>query len=250
MPINWHFWDIAHRRVVIPYRRFDTTPRSHRQGSRSLDFLSLENEAYGLSRNVDTLGCLMYQNSADLTCIASEAWNHARRFFVHISEPTEMRLRACYVLYVVVNIYLPSIQLSKIFTETELLAECSVNEIYFGASELRCSAFGRVGSAWCSVTVKRCVYRWRCSTLWQKCSNFRCVAAFSRSRNRRYVTHCAWFVSDQLMIVTLDGSCSCEAVKRCRCVYCAKLIVITLDGSCSCDAVTRCRCVCIVISLW
>jgi len=47
---------------------------------------------------------------------------------------------------------------------------------------------------------------------------------------------------DWLMVVTLDGSCSYEAVNRCRCVYGDWLMVVTLDGSCSYEAVKRCRC--------
>jgi hypothetical protein len=30
-----HLWDVTQRRVVIPYRLFGTTYRSHRQGSRN-----------------------------------------------------------------------------------------------------------------------------------------------------------------------------------------------------------------------
>jgi hypothetical protein len=36
------FCDITQRRVVLLYRRFRTTDRSHLQGSRGLDFLTLE----------------------------------------------------------------------------------------------------------------------------------------------------------------------------------------------------------------
>jgi hypothetical protein len=52
------FWGITQRRVVILYRRFRTTYRSHLQGSRSLrmvpflDFLTLEDGTDTLSRNV------------------------------------------------------------------------------------------------------------------------------------------------------------------------------------------------------
>jgi hypothetical protein len=42
------FWDITQRQVVIIYRRFGTTYRSHLQGH----FLTLEYGTYTLSRNV------------------------------------------------------------------------------------------------------------------------------------------------------------------------------------------------------
>jgi hypothetical protein len=45
------FWDITRRRVVIVYRRFGTTYRSHLQGSGS-PILILENGTDTLSRNV------------------------------------------------------------------------------------------------------------------------------------------------------------------------------------------------------
>ena len=41
---------------------------------------------------------------------------------------------------------------------------------------------------------------------------------------------------DWLMVVTLDGSCTFEAVKMCRCMYGDQLMVVTLDGSCSYEA--------------
>jgi hypothetical protein len=51
------FWDITRRRVVIVYRRFGTTYRSHFQGSRVLEkillrLLTLEDGTDTLSRNV------------------------------------------------------------------------------------------------------------------------------------------------------------------------------------------------------
>jgi hypothetical protein len=55
------FWGITQRRVVIVYRRFGTTYRSHLQRSRSpslglldrvLDFLTVEDGTDKLSRNV------------------------------------------------------------------------------------------------------------------------------------------------------------------------------------------------------
>jgi hypothetical protein len=53
------FWVITRRRVVIPYRRFGTTYRSHHQGSGNpgrkafaLDCLTLEDETGIFSRNV------------------------------------------------------------------------------------------------------------------------------------------------------------------------------------------------------
>jgi hypothetical protein len=58
------FWDIVQHRVVILYRRFGTTHRSHLQGSNRLsrnvgtempkDFLTLEDGADKLSRNFGT----------------------------------------------------------------------------------------------------------------------------------------------------------------------------------------------------
>ena len=48
------FWFITERTLVVPHRIFETTYRSHIQGSRDffLYFLTLENENDSLSRNV------------------------------------------------------------------------------------------------------------------------------------------------------------------------------------------------------
>jgi len=45
------FWVITQRTVVIPYWRFGTTYRCHLQGSRNMDFMTLEDGTDRLSRN-------------------------------------------------------------------------------------------------------------------------------------------------------------------------------------------------------
>jgi len=56
------FWVIAQRAVVIPYRRFGTTYRSHLQGSRILDFYGCFGTTYRshlqvVPMNMGPIGC-------------------------------------------------------------------------------------------------------------------------------------------------------------------------------------------------
>jgi len=75
------FWNWTQRRMLIPYRRFGTTYRSHLQGSRIsrrkplfLDFLQ---RRYGIT----SLRYIKSQKSAGLPYIAAEAYSHASKSF-------------------------------------------------------------------------------------------------------------------------------------------------------------------------
>ena len=57
------FWCFTQRRMVVSYRRFRTTCRSHIQGS---------------SSPTTILYCVKSQNSAHLVCTATESYTHAR----------------------------------------------------------------------------------------------------------------------------------------------------------------------------
>jgi hypothetical protein len=62
------FWEIAQRIVVIPYRRFGTTYRSHLQGSRIID---LEDGTNRVPRNVGTelpLYAAQFLRRAQVSC--------------------------------------------------------------------------------------------------------------------------------------------------------------------------------------
>jgi hypothetical protein len=60
------FWDITRHRVVIIYRRFGTTYRTHLQGSRC-------------PMTITTLHHVIPQKCADLINIAAKAWNQYKK---------------------------------------------------------------------------------------------------------------------------------------------------------------------------
>ena len=76
------FWDITQHKVVMPYRRFGTTHRSHHKVTPWL--LKMGPIVFSLKRRygIMHLFCVIFHKTADLIYIAAEAWNHVSLHFI------------------------------------------------------------------------------------------------------------------------------------------------------------------------
>jgi hypothetical protein len=70
------FWDITQRRVVIPYRRFETT---------SVPSSRVEKSKRKCRYGVTSIRCVTSQKSADLIYTAAEAWSHVVIYYTLVS---------------------------------------------------------------------------------------------------------------------------------------------------------------------